>query len=66
MGALSLPTPFFIYFLIIGINPGDISFRNRFLLITLLLLGGALIGLAAYYKDTAVAALKDWYPSEEP
>ena len=66
MGALSFPTPFFIYFFIIDINPGDISFRNRFLLITLLLLGGALIGLAAYYKDSAVAALKDWYPSDKP
>jgi hypothetical protein len=39
---------------------------SRFLLISLLLLSGALVGLGAYYKDSAVAAMKDWYPSEKP
>jgi hypothetical protein len=64
MGAFSFPTPFLIYFFIGGVNPGQISYSNRFLLISTLLLSGALIGMAAYYKDSAIAALKDWYPSE--
>ena len=66
MGALSFPTPFFIYFFISDVDPNAISYPVRFLLITLLLLGGALIGVFSYYKDSAVAALKDWYPSEKP
>ena len=64
MGALSFPTPFFIYFFIININPNDMNYPDKFLLITMLLLSGALIGVASYYKDSAIAALKDWYPSE--
>ena len=66
MGALSFPTPFFIYFFISNVDPNGFSGRDRFLLISLLLLSGALIGVASYYKDSAVAALKDWYPSEKP
>jgi uncharacterized membrane protein len=66
MGALSFPTPFFIYFFIINVDPNAMSSPKKFLLITMLLLGGALIGLGSYYKDTAIAALKDWYPSEKP
>ena len=66
MGALSFPTPFFIYFFLSNVDPGEISFRNRFLLISILLLSGSLVGLASYYKDSAVAALKDWYPSDKP
>jgi hypothetical protein len=66
MGALSFPTPFFIYFFLDGISPDDIPADHRFLLIAILLLGGALVGLCSYYKDSAVAALKDWYPSERP
>ncbi len=66
MGALSFPTPFFIYFFIANVDPFELNYRNRFLLISILLLGGALIGVASYYKDSAVAALKDWYPSEKP
>ena len=64
MGALSFPTPFFIYFFLIGIDPSSYSYRDRFFLITILLLSGSLVGLASYYKDSAMAALKDWYPSE--
>ncbi len=30
-----------------------------------LLLSGGILGLASYYKDSAVAALKDWYPSDK-
>ena len=63
MGALSFPTPFFIFFFITNVDPSDISYRNRFLLVTLLLLSGAIVGVASYYKDSAIAALKDWYPS---
>jgi hypothetical protein len=63
MGALSFPTPFFIYFFITNVDPNAISYGNRFLLISILLLSGALVGLASYYKDSAIAALKDWYPS---
>lgn len=66
MGALSFPTPFFIYFFLIDIDPSAISYRDRFFLITILLLSGALVGMAYYYRDSAVAALKDWYPSERP
>jgi len=66
MGALSFPTPFLIYFFIMGISPGDISYQGRFLLISILLLSGAIVGVASFYKDSAVAALKDWYPSERP
>ncbi len=65
LGALSFPTPFFIYFFITDVNPKEISFDNRFLLISVLLLGGAIVGVASYYKDSAVTALKDWYPSEK-
>ena len=65
MGALSFPTPFFIYFFIININPNDMNYPDKFLLITMLLLSGALIGVASYYKDSAITALKDWYPSEK-
>ncbi len=65
MGALSFPTPFFIYFFITNVNPNEISYANRFLLISTLLLSGAIVGVASYYKDSAVAALKDWYPSDK-
>ncbi len=63
MGALSFPTPFFIYFFLANIDPAEISYRDRFFLISILLLGGALVGLFSFYKDSALAALKDWYPS---
>lgn len=66
MGALSFPTPFFIYFFLWGLNPNEVDPQRRFLLISILLLSGALVGLCSYYKDSAVAALKDWYPSERP
>jgi len=66
MGALSFPTPFFIYFFLSDVDPNAFSYGNKFLLVTTLLLSGALIGVAFYYKDSAVAALKDWYPSEKP
>ncbi len=65
MGALSFPTPFFIFFFITNVDPNDISPRSRFLLVTILLLSGALIGVASYYKDSAITALKDWYPSDK-
>jgi hypothetical protein len=63
MGALSFPTPFFIFFFITNVDPNKISASDRFLLVTILLLSGALVGVASYYKDSAIAALKDWYPS---
>lgn len=66
MGALSFPTPFFIFFFITDVDPNQISYRERFLLISTLLLSGALVGLASYYKDSAITALKDWYPSDKP
>lgn len=66
MGALSFPTPFFIYFFLTNVDPNAFRPRDRFILITLLLLSGALIGVASYYKDSAMAMLKDWYPSEKP
>jgi len=66
MGALIFPTPFFIFFFLSGIDTAHISYRNRFLLISVLLLSGALIGVASYYKDSAMAALRDWYPSDNP
>jgi len=65
MGALSFPTPFFIYFFLAGLDPFALNFSNRFLLISILLLGGGLVGVASFYKDSAVAALKDWYPSDK-
>jgi hypothetical protein len=49
----------------VGVNAGDIPYSNRFLLILLLLLGGSLVGMASYYKDSAISALKDWYPSQK-
>jgi hypothetical protein len=66
LGAFSFPTPFFIFFFLTNVDPNQISYSNRFLLISMLFLGGALIGVASYYKDSAVAVLKDWYPSEKP
>ncbi len=45
-------------------TPGD--FDHRFLVTSILLLSGALVGLASFYKDSAVATLKDWYPSDRP
>jgi hypothetical protein len=66
MGALCFPTPFFIYFFLMNVNPDDYNNGNKFLLITILLLSGALVGVGAYYKDSAITALKDWYPSEKP
>ena len=66
MGALSFPTPFFIYFFISNVDPNAYSSAVRFLLISILLLGGAVIGVGFYYKDSAITALKDWYPSEKP
>ncbi len=65
LGALSFPTPFFIYFFFANVDPFAQPSTNRFLLLSTLLLGGALIGVASYYKDPAIAALKDWYPSEK-
>ena len=64
MGALSFPTPFLIFSFLFAVDPGDLE--HRFLVITILLLSGALIGLASFYKDAAVASLKDWYPSDRP
>ena len=66
MGALSFPTPFFIYFFIMNVDPNKMSYPGRFLLISTLLLSGALVGVVHYYKDSAITALKDWYPSEKP
>jgi uncharacterized membrane protein len=66
MGALCFPTPFFIYFFLMGVNPTEMAPDHRFLVISILLLSGAVVGLISFYKDTAVAALKDWYPSERP
>jgi uncharacterized membrane protein len=66
LGAFSFPTPFFIFFFLTDVDPNQISYKNRFLLISILFLSGALIGMASYYKDSAVAVLKDWYPSESP
>jgi len=66
MGALSFPTPFLIYFYIINVDPNEMNYPDKFLLITMLLLSGALIGMASYYKDSAITALKDWYPSDKP
>jgi hypothetical protein len=65
LGALSFPTPFFIYFFVTNVDPNAISTGNRFLLISVLLLSGAVVGVAYYHKDSAVAALKDWYPSDK-
>ena len=65
MGALTFPTPFFIYFFLMNVNPNEYDNGNKFLLITILLLSGALIGVGFYYKDSAITALKDWYPSEK-
>lgn len=65
LGALSFPTPIFICFFLAGINP-PIDPEHRFLVISILLLSGALIGVASFYKDSAVARLKDWYPSDGP
>ena len=64
LGALSFPTPIFICFFLLGISPDQPD--QRFLVTIILLLSGAIIGLASYYKDAAVAALKDWYPSDRP
>ena len=66
LGALSFPTPFFIYFFLSNVDPSQFSYQNRFLLLTLLLLSGSLIGLVYFYRDSALAALKDWYPSDKP
>jgi len=66
MGALSFPTPFFIYFFLTNVDPDEMSYGKKFLLITMLLLSGALVGVGSYYKDSAIAALKDWYPSDKP
>jgi hypothetical protein len=63
MGALSFPTPFFIYFFVTNVDPNTMPDPKKFLLITMLLLSGGLVGVASYYKDSAIAALKDWYPS---
>jgi hypothetical protein len=65
IGAFCFPTPFFIYFSIAGVDPFVLNFTNRFLLLSTLLLSGAILGVASYYKDSAVAALKDWYPSDK-
>ena len=66
MGALSFPSPFFISFFLMNVDPDSYNSGNKFLLIAILLLSGALLGVGFYYKDSAVAALKDWYPSEDP
>ncbi len=63
LGALSFPTPFLICAFLFGV---DLDLEHRFLVISILLLSGAVIGLASYYKDSALATLKDWYPSDRP
>jgi hypothetical protein len=65
MGAFCFPSPFLIYFFMAGVNAGEVLPRDRFLLISILLLSGSLVGVASYYKDSAIAALKDWYPSQK-
>ncbi|MCE0497822.1 MAG: hypothetical protein LV481_07755 [Methylacidiphilales bacterium] len=62
---MSFPTPFFIFFFLSDVDPSQFSYQNRFLLLTTLLLGGSLIGVVYYYRDSALAALKDWYPSDK-
>jgi hypothetical protein len=64
LGALSFPTPVFIAFFLAGIRPVEPD--QRVLVTLILLLAGAVIGMASYYKDSAVAAFKDWYPSDRP
>jgi hypothetical protein len=66
LGALCFPTPFLMFFFIMGIDPDEISYQSRFLLICVLLLAGGLVGVGSFYKDSALARLKDWYPSEGP
>jgi len=66
MGALSFPTPILIFFFLSGVNFEQISYIHRFLFITILLFSGALVGVAFYYKDSAMMALRDWYPSDNP
>jgi len=63
MGALSFPTPFFIYFFITRLDPNEMTPAYRFILISILLLSGSIVGVAFYYRDSALGALKDWYPS---
>jgi hypothetical protein len=64
-GAFTFPTPFLICFYLAGVNAGQVEYRSRLLLILILLLAGALVGVAFYYKDSALTAIKDWYPSEK-
>jgi hypothetical protein len=64
LGALSFPTPFLMAFYTFDLFPEAPLFWRAMTVIFLLLSGG-LIGVSAFYKDAAIKAMKDWFPSGE-
>lgn len=62
LGALSFPTPFLVAFYTLDLFPEAPLFQ-RAITVVFLLLSGGLIGISAFYKDAAIEAMKDWFPS---
>lgn len=63
LGALSFPTPFLVIFYTFDLFP-ETDFFMRMIAVIFLMLSGGMIGVTAYYKDSAIEAMKDWFPSE--
>ena len=63
LGGFCFPSPFLIIFYVRNQVPAE--FMDRWLLVMFLILSGCLIGVVAYYKDSALAKLKDWFPSQK-
>ncbi len=65
IGSLCFPSPFLFYFYVFGIYPVPNDPVARFLVVIFLILSGGLIGTVFYYRDSAIATVKDWFPSEK-
>jgi hypothetical protein len=64
LGAFTFPTPFLVLFYLNMIYPEPNDYIARFIVVIFLILSGGLIGVVFYYRDSAMAAIKDWFPSE--
>jgi hypothetical protein len=61
LGGLCFPSPILMAVYVYGWTTADRS--DRWLMVIFLVLCGGLLGVMAYYKDAAIEAMKDWFPS---
>lgn len=63
LGAFTFPTPFLVLFYLDLIFPEPNDYLSRFIVVIFLILSGGLVGVVFYYRDSAMAVVKDWFPS---